>query len=136
MLIRNASLALVVAAGVTLSTGVANAQDLDCAHFSSQAEAQAEFDRDPSDPHRLDADDDGIACETLNGTTTTPAQPAPPTEQAPGAQVHRTPSGGVATGDGSLADDDVGAMPILLGLAGLGAAATVTATVVVRRRDT
>ena len=37
--------------------------DLDCADFASQAEAQAEFDRDPSDPNRLDADNDGMACE-------------------------------------------------------------------------
>lgn len=41
-------------------------QDLDCADFASQAEAQAVFDRDPSDPNRLDADDDGQACETTD----------------------------------------------------------------------
>ena len=48
-------------------------EDLDCADFSTQEEAQAEFDSDPSDPHNLDADDDGIACEELDsggaGTT-------------------------------------------------------------------
>lgn len=39
--------------------------DLNCSDFSSQAEAQAELDRTfPDDPHRLDADADGIACET------------------------------------------------------------------------
>ena len=38
-------------------------RDLDCADFASQEEAQAVFDRDPSDPNRLDADNDGIACE-------------------------------------------------------------------------
>jgi hypothetical protein len=37
--------------------------DLDCADFASQAEAQAELNRDPSDPNRLDADNDGKACE-------------------------------------------------------------------------
>lgn len=37
--------------------------DLDCADFATQAEAQAEFDADPSDPNGLDADSDGIACE-------------------------------------------------------------------------
>src|SRR5215207_5631590 len=41
--------------------------DLDCADFDTQQEAQAEFNRDPSDPHGLDADDDGIACEELTG---------------------------------------------------------------------
>jgi len=39
----------------------------DCSDFRSQAEAQAELRRDPSDPNVLDEDDgpdDGIACET------------------------------------------------------------------------
>jgi hypothetical protein len=40
--------------------------DLDCADFDTQQEAQAEFNRDPSDPHGLDADEDGIACEELS----------------------------------------------------------------------
>lgn len=39
--------------------------DLDCADFGTQADAQAVYDADPSDPHGLDADDDGVACETL-----------------------------------------------------------------------
>lgn len=34
-----------------------------CIHFASQAEAQAVLRADPSDPNRLDADDDGISCE-------------------------------------------------------------------------
>lgn len=40
--------------------------DRDCPDFSSQAEAQAAFDADPSDPERLDADDDGQACEEFD----------------------------------------------------------------------
>lgn len=69
--------------------------DLDCADFASQAEAQATFDADPSDPNGLDADDDGIACETLagggtvedgtvmgGGTTTATQQPAAQTPEA------------------------------------------------------
>lgn len=44
--------------------------DLNCADFGSQAEAQAEFDKDTSDPNGLDADNDGIACESLNGGST------------------------------------------------------------------
>jgi excalibur calcium-binding domain-containing protein len=38
--------------------------DLDCADFATQQEAQAELERDPSDPNNLDADGDGVACET------------------------------------------------------------------------
>lgn len=36
-----------------------------CADFASQADAQAVLRADPSDPNRLDADKDGIACEPL-----------------------------------------------------------------------
>src|SRR5215217_306363 len=39
-------------------------EDLDCASFATQQEAQAELERDPSDPNNLDADNDGEACET------------------------------------------------------------------------
>jgi hypothetical protein len=37
--------------------------DLDCSDFPSQAAAQAELRAHPSDPHRLDRNRDGIACE-------------------------------------------------------------------------
>lgn len=39
--------------------------ELNCDDFATQEEAQAELDADPSDPHGLDADADGIACESL-----------------------------------------------------------------------
>jgi endonuclease YncB( thermonuclease family) len=40
--------------------------DRDCADFRTWTEAQAFFrNAGPGDPHRLDADGDGIACETL-----------------------------------------------------------------------
>jgi Excalibur calcium-binding domain len=42
------------------------AADLDCADFATQQEAQAELARDPSDPNNLDADGDGVACETYS----------------------------------------------------------------------
>lgn len=41
------------------------AEDLDCSDFATQEEAQAVLDQDPSDPHQLDGDGDGIACESL-----------------------------------------------------------------------
>jgi len=37
-------------------------QDLDCADFASQQDAQVVFDADPSDPNDLDADNDGVPC--------------------------------------------------------------------------
>ena len=56
---------LAVAVFMISQTNLARAQtdDLNCDDFSSQEEAQAELESDPSDPNNLDADDDGIACE-------------------------------------------------------------------------
>jgi hypothetical protein len=50
--------------------GVAFAQDrYNCDDFTYQEDAQAEFEKDRSDPHRLDAlaadEGDGVACESL-----------------------------------------------------------------------
>jgi hypothetical protein len=51
----------------------AQEDQFDCASFGgSQEAAQAELERDPSDPSNLDADDDGKACEELGGTGTSP----------------------------------------------------------------
>ncbi len=48
-------------------TGPALAQaDRDCSDFSSWREAQDFYERNgPGDPHGLDRDRDGIACESL-----------------------------------------------------------------------
>lgn len=54
----------------TLWAAAAAAQDMDCADFSSQASAQRFFlsaGGPERDPHRLDADRDGIACEWNRG---------------------------------------------------------------------
>ena len=57
---------LATAAMAMLVAAPALAQDdLDCDDFGSQAEAQAELRADPSDPNGLDAEDDGVACETF-----------------------------------------------------------------------
>ena len=43
-------------------------RDYDCPDFSTQKEAQAFFKSNggpSSDPHKLDQDKDGVACETL-----------------------------------------------------------------------
>ena len=39
--------------------------DCNCSDFASQAEAKAVLDAEPGDPHRLDANGDGIPCEGL-----------------------------------------------------------------------
>ena len=61
--------------------------DRDCADFTSWDDAQRFFlAAGPSDPHRLDADDDGIACEALArsaGVPIAPALQASPAQTAP-----------------------------------------------------
>lgn len=52
--------------------------DLNCSNFDYQEEAQATLEDDPSDPHGLDHDSDGIACETLPSK---PSEEEPPTEE-------------------------------------------------------
>ncbi|WP_245756943.1 thermonuclease family protein [Halogranum rubrum] len=39
--------------------------DYDCSHFDTQEQAQQVLDDSSGDPHRLDGDDDGVACESL-----------------------------------------------------------------------
>jgi endonuclease YncB( thermonuclease family) len=56
------ALALLVA-GLVLTVPAAHAVDYDCADFDTQAQAQQYLT--PGDPHRLDADGDGIACDSL-----------------------------------------------------------------------
>lgn len=48
--------------------GVVTGDDLNCIDIT-QAEAQAVYDADSSDPNNLDADNDGVACETIQQTT-------------------------------------------------------------------
>lgn len=39
--------------------------DYDCSHFDTQEQAQYVLENTPDDPHRLDGDNDGVACESL-----------------------------------------------------------------------
>ena len=64
------------------------AGDRDCADFATQQEAQTAFDADPSDPERLDADGDGVACESFFDDV----------DEQDDQQVALHPVGGVDTG--------------------------------------
>jgi hypothetical protein len=67
--VRRACSVLLVAAaiaGLAMSSEGAVAADRDCGDFSTQRKAQRFFLKQGgprSDPHRLDADNDGVACE-------------------------------------------------------------------------
>ncbi|MFK4106647.1 hypothetical protein ACI2L1_42680 [Streptomyces sp. NPDC019531] len=116
-------------------TGVAHAQDddLDCADFVYQEDAQAVFDLDRSDPNRLDEDqgpDDGIACEVLPRRSTAVVSTATATATATAA-----PTLGVQGGTGGSVGPAAfeRAVGVALALGGLGLAG---AYVVKRRRGT
>ena len=68
---RGLTLVLALVAGTLISlggVGPAAAADKDCSDFVTQSQAQTFFINNggpSSDPHRLDADDDGRACDSL-----------------------------------------------------------------------
>ena len=77
MALRLLIAALVLASGFTLrvaweelanptTPALAQEDQYDCASFGSQESAQAELERDLSDPNNLDPDTDGQACEDYN----------------------------------------------------------------------
>jgi endonuclease YncB( thermonuclease family) len=71
-----------IAAGLLLAAPAQGAVDYDCGDFSNQAQAQKYLL--PGDPYRLDADDDGIACDSLP----CPCSSAQPHQQ-PGTAPHQ-----------------------------------------------
>ncbi|MDN3292883.1 hypothetical protein QWM81_02240 [Streptomyces ficellus] len=134
-----AGIVLAVVSTAPLS-GIAQAQtDLDCRDFAFQEDAQAEFTRDPSDPHRLDEDqgpDDGIACEALprrGSVTPSPGRviASPPVTASPAAMPARGVRGGSGGGSGPT-DLETGVGLALA--AGATAAAGVIGYSVARRR--
>jgi MYXO-CTERM domain-containing protein len=86
---------MVVASGFAVAASVlaatpavaASGVDYNCPDFQTQSQAQAVYNQDPSDPHGLDRDGDGIACETAGGSSVSAS----------------APQDGVATGAGGTA---------------------------------
>jgi hypothetical protein len=64
-LVATLAIATLMLIALSLSPTPASAGDKDCADFKSQKKAQKFFKKhDPrNDPHYLDADNDGVACE-------------------------------------------------------------------------
>ena len=128
------TVAVLTVAGTLPLAGAAHAQpDRDCADFASQAEAQEALDGRVGDPERLDANDDGVACESYfrEAAATTRSTPEPSRTSAPAeedeqddqddpGQVRVLPRGGVDTGDGST--DQPAPATALIALAGMGLA--------------
>jgi endonuclease YncB( thermonuclease family) len=85
--------------GLTAVSAGAGAKfvDRDCSDFSSQASAQAFFVANggpASDPHGLDADHDGVACESNScpcGPSTAPTTPPPTTTTTTSSTTNTQP---------------------------------------------
>ena len=93
---RRTIVLLAAAVMLALWATPASAQDdQNCADFPSQAAAQAHLRQDPSDPDRLDADNDGLACENY------PNYPegSPRDETPVGAATGGGDTGGGGNGD-------------------------------------
>lgn len=111
---------------VLLLAPAAMAQDdLNCDDFEFQEDAQAELEQDPSDPHGLDRDNDGIACET-----SLPSRDGPPEDDddAP------APTDGVDTGAGGTAASGMSLVQLGFTAGGALALAGLVAALVRRRR--
>lgn len=92
---RTGAAGLLFALAATVpSAAPAHAQDRDCGDFVFQEDAQAVFDADPRDPHRLDADNDGIACEALlrRGALGSPTMRPPSPTMTPASPTMTPPS--------------------------------------------
>jgi hypothetical protein len=114
--------------------GVAAAQDLDCSDFSTQAQAQAIYDANRTDPYDLDRDNDNRACERLaNGS------------YEDNTDGGATPTKGVETGAGGTADlitaadddaaDETSGPLLSLGIVGGAVLAAGGGLVLLRRRS-
>ncbi|MDT9700414.1 excalibur calcium-binding protein [Streptomyces sp. P17] len=131
---------LIAIAAIVPLADIAHAQDLDCRNFTFQEDAQAEYNRDPSDPHGLDEDqgpDDGIACEVLprRGTAASTVRPATPTPAATAAPTATaSPTLGVRGGLGGAADSGFSGWETAAGIAFVTGGAVAAGYVVKRRR--
>ena len=103
-------------------SGTAHAADTyNCPDFASQADAQAVYNADPSDPNQLDRDNDAQACED-HDYVASPGTVTSAIALAATSQVTNRPAGAVAAGDGSSASDEASALPYVLGGVALTAA--------------
>ena len=119
------TVALIASFALPMTASAGSSSDLDCADFSSQQEAQDEFESGGTDNNRLDEDDDGEACEDSFGTTD---------EFSDDASTDEYPRRGVQTGGGSTATGGTSPLPLILSG---GAFALLMATgggIAVRRR--
>jgi hypothetical protein len=77
----------------SLDIAEAQSDQYDCASFGSQQSAQAELERDPSDPNNLDTDGNGRACDDYDYSASTTTQSSPsPSSPSPSSPSPSSPS--------------------------------------------
>lgn len=115
---------------VLLLAPTAMAQDdLNCDDFEFQEDAQAELEQDPSDPHGLDRDNDGTACET-----SLPLRDGQPDGQPTDDDSAPAPTGGVDTGAGGTVGTGMSVVQLGFTAGGALALGGLVAALVRRRR--
>ena len=88
----------------------------DCSSFGSQQSAQAELERDPSDPYGLDTDGNGVACDDYDPSASTtqssplpssasPSSPSPSSNPKPQGDRNLLDAGGPTNGPVPLMPD-------------------------------
>lgn len=135
MTVRTSGLVLSAVTAGVLGLGLASPayavnSDRDCPDFDSQADAQAAYDADTSDPERLDRDNDGIACESHNYGSGSDDADGPSnnddSDSSGDDDQGQLPVGGVAAGGGGTArlpyTSSGDSLPLVPGLVALGGA--------------
>lgn len=107
---------------------------LACSPAGQLSRSRVEFfvNQGSSDPHRLDADNDGMACEDRPSGSDSSSPVAVPNEDGGGSDQGAMPSGGIEAGHGGMAEnasDSVGQWSLAV-----GALLTASGVVVLRRR--
>jgi hypothetical protein len=99
--------ALCLLALLVFASAVSAQEDqFDCASFGSQESAQAELERDPSDPSNLDPNNDGQACEDFDFGTTGASQLAADPSRETTAETTSSASASAAPADTTTSSAD------------------------------
>src|SRR3712207_2274399 len=100
-----------------LAPAQAQTDQYDCASFGSQGSAQAELQRDPTDPNNLDSDGDGLACEDYDYGISGGSPTVSPTATAtPSPTASASPSATASPGPKTILDSggpERGPVPLL-----------------------
>lgn len=108
----------------SIGGGVMSAQAaLTCSQFASQAEAQAAYTLDPTDPAGNDEDGDGIACEDViysnSATDLTPVRGTGAAGMTSSGESGRTPVRGVGA-PGTVSNEREGVVGTMSGMPNTG----------------